>query len=126
MFSNLPGVVEVVDEVLDNGRGVGGLDRLAVVGNDGARGSTGNNDTLLALHHAIRNISTDAGIMHAEGSKPVAYLLAVYTALISLDGDELLAADGETIGESLVTRGVGSDQGVDLLLGELYSENQQC
>lgn len=47
------------------------------------------------------------------------YLLAVHTALVSLDGDELLAADRETTGESLVAGGVGGDQGVDLFLGEL-------
>jgi hypothetical protein len=48
------------------------------------------------------------------------YLLAVYTALVSTDGDELLTADREAISESLVARSVGGDQGVNLLLGELY------
>lgn len=38
------------------------------------------------------------------------YLLAVYTALVSTDGDELLTADGEAVSESLVGRGVGGDQ----------------
>ena len=47
--SNLPGVVEIVDEVLDNGGSVGSLDGLVVVGDDSARGGTGNDDTLLTL-----------------------------------------------------------------------------
>jgi hypothetical protein len=55
IFPNLPGVVEVVDEVLDNGCSVGGLDTLVVVGNDGARGGTGNNDTLLTLYPIQRD-----------------------------------------------------------------------
>lgn len=54
-----------------------------------------------------------------EGNRYV-YLLAVYTALVSTDGDELLTADREAISESLVGRSVGGDQGVNLLLGELY------
>ena len=49
-----------------------------------------------------------------------AYLLAVYTALISPDGDELLTADREATGKGLVARSVGGDQGVNLLLRELY------
>lgn len=57
VFSNLLGFVEVVDEVLDNGRGVGGLDGLAVVGDDGARGGTGNNDTLLTLYHRPKRLA---------------------------------------------------------------------
>lgn len=52
--------------------------------------------------------------------KRYVYLLAVYTALVSTDGDELLTADREAISESLVARSVGGDQGVNLLLGELY------
>lgn len=51
MFPSLPGVVEVVNEVLNDGGSIGGLDGLTVVGDDGARGSTGNDDTLLALYH---------------------------------------------------------------------------
>lgn len=47
------------------------------------------------------------------------YLLAVQTALVGLDADELLTADGETIGKSVVTGGEGGGQGVDVLLGEL-------
>jgi hypothetical protein len=47
------------------------------------------------------------------------YLLAVQTALVSLDADELLTTDGETIGKSVVTGGEGRGQGVDVLLGEL-------
>lgn len=54
-----------------------------------------------------------------EGNGDV-YLLAVYTAFVSTDGDELLTADREAISESLVGRSVGGDQGVNLLLGELY------
>jgi hypothetical protein len=48
-----------------------------------------------------------------------AYLLAVQTALISLDANELLAADGETIGKGVGAGGEGRCQGVDVLLGEL-------
>jgi hypothetical protein len=51
------------------------------------------------------------------------YLLAVYTALVGLDGNELLTADGDTVGERVVTGGVGGDQGVDFILGELYRES---
>lgn len=47
------------------------------------------------------------------------YLLAVQTALIGLDRDELLAADGEAVGEGVVAGGKGRGQGVDVLLGEL-------
>lgn len=47
------------------------------------------------------------------------YLLAVETALVGLDRHELLAADGESIGEGVVARGKGRGQGVDVLLGEL-------
>lgn len=47
------------------------------------------------------------------------YLLAVETALISLDGDELLAGDRETVGERVIGGGVSGDQGVDFFLGEL-------
>lgn len=49
----------------------------------------------------------------------MAYLLAVQTALVSLDADILLTADGETIGEGVGGRGEGRGQGVDVLLGEL-------
>lgn len=45
----LLGVVDVVDQVLDDSSGVGGLDALAVVGDDGAGGGTDNNGALLAL-----------------------------------------------------------------------------
>lgn len=38
----------------------------------------------------------------------VAHLLAVQTALVSLDGNELLAADGESIGKGVVGGGEGS------------------
>lgn len=47
------------------------------------------------------------------------YLLAVETALVGLDRDELLAADGEAIGEGVVAGGEGRGEGVDVLLGEL-------
>lgn len=47
------------------------------------------------------------------------YLLSVEGAGVSLDGDELLAADGETVGESVGGVGEGRGQAVDVLLGEL-------
>jgi len=47
------------------------------------------------------------------------YLLAVQTALVSLDGDEFLATDGETVGEGIVGGGESSSQGVDVILGKL-------
>lgn len=53
------------------------------------------------------------------GERRETYLLAVQTALVSLDADELLAADGETIGKGVVAGGEGRGQGVDVLLGEL-------
>lgn len=53
------------------------------------------------------------------GESGKAYLLAVQTALVSLDADELLAADGETIGKGVGAGGEGRGQGVDILLGEL-------
>jgi hypothetical protein len=49
LLYRLPGVVDVVDEVLDNGCGVGGLDGLAVVGDHDARDGLDDDDTLLAL-----------------------------------------------------------------------------
>lgn len=48
------------------------------------------------------------------------YLLAVQTALVSLDADKLLTADRETVGKSVVAGGKGRGQGVDILLGELW------
>lgn len=51
--------------------------------------------------------------------KCVAYLLAVQTALVSLDADILLTTDGEAIGKRVGGRGEGRGQGVDVLLGEL-------
>ena len=50
------------------------------------------------------------------------YLLAVYTALVGPDNNELVTADGDTVGERVVAGGVRGDQGVDFLLGELYRE----
>jgi hypothetical protein len=50
------------------------------------------------------------------------YLLAVYTALVGPDNNELVTTDGDTVGECVVAGGVGGDQGVDFLLGELYRE----
>jgi hypothetical protein len=49
----------------------------------------------------------------------VAYLLAVKTARVGLDGDELLATDGETVGESGVGVSEGRGQSVDVLLRHL-------
>lgn len=43
-------VVDVVDQVLDNGRGVGGLHALAVVGDDRAGRGADNDGALLALY----------------------------------------------------------------------------
>lgn len=43
-------------------------------------------------------------VMRGSG---VAHLLAVQTALISPDGNELLAADGESVGEGVVGGGEG-------------------
>ena len=52
-------LVEVVNQVLNDSGGVGGLDALTVVGNDGARGSAGHDDTLLTLKrkHILAPIS---------------------------------------------------------------------
>lgn len=49
----------------------------------------------------------------------MAYLLAVQTALVSLDANILLTTDGEAIGKGVGGRGEGRGQGVDVLLGEL-------
>lgn len=49
----------------------------------------------------------------------VAYLLAVQTARIGLDADELLATDGEAVGEGGVGVSEGRGQGVDVVLGHL-------
>jgi len=46
----------------------------------------------------------------------VAYLLAVQTARIGLDADELLATDGEAVGESGGGVSEGRGQGIDVLL----------
>lgn len=46
---HLPGVVDVVNEVLDNGCGVGSLDGLGVVGDNDAGDGLDNDNTLLAL-----------------------------------------------------------------------------
>lgn len=53
------------------------------------------------------------------GERGEAYLLAVQTALVSPDADELFAADGETIGKGAGAGGEGRGQRVDVLLGEL-------
>lgn len=47
--NHLPGVVDVVHEVLDDSRGVGGLDGFGVVGNDHARHGLDGDNTFLAL-----------------------------------------------------------------------------
>ena len=47
------------------------------------------------------------------------YLLAVQTAGIGLDRDELLTTDGEAIGKGVVGGGEGRGEGVDILLREL-------
>ena len=47
--AHLLGVVDVVDDLLDNGSGVGGLDTLGVVGDHSAGRSTDNDGTLLTL-----------------------------------------------------------------------------
>ena len=49
----------------------------------------------------------------------VAYLLAVQTARIGLDADELLATDGESVGKGRVGVSEGRGQGVDVLLVHL-------
>lgn len=41
-------------------------------------------------------------VFMGRGERVYVYLLAVYTALVSTDGDELLTADREAISESLV------------------------
>lgn len=43
-------LVEVVNEVLNDSGGVGGLGTLAVVGDDSAGGSASDDNTLLTLH----------------------------------------------------------------------------
>ena len=43
-------VVDVVDQVLHNSGGIGGLHALAVVGDDGAGGGANDDGTLLALY----------------------------------------------------------------------------
>lgn len=48
--NNLLRVVDVVDEVLNDGCGVGGLDALAVVGDHGASRGADDDDALLTLH----------------------------------------------------------------------------
>lgn len=71
VFSGLLGVVEVVDKVLDNSGRVGGLDGLSVVGDDGARGGTGNDNTLLALCHRPKRLAyirIEHDIMHFRNS----------------------------------------------------------
>lgn len=50
---HLPGVVDVVNEVLDNNCCVGGLNGFVVVGNNNARDGLDNDDTLLALYDGV-------------------------------------------------------------------------
>lgn len=45
----LPGVVDVVDEVLNDGGGVGELDGFGVMGDNDARDGLDSNNTLLVL-----------------------------------------------------------------------------
>lgn len=47
------------------------------------------------------------------------YLLAVQTATIGLDRDELLPTNGEAVGESIGVGGESCSQSVDVLLREL-------
>lgn len=73
-------LVEVVNQVLNDSGGVGGLDALTVVGDNGARGSAGHDDTLLTLKRKdiLAPISPGG---HGRGNRaepPMgAYLLAV-------------------------------------------------
>jgi hypothetical protein len=69
-----------------------------------------------------RDPKPEKAIIYVEQMPEVSYLLAVYTALIGLDADELLAGDGNTVSEGVVTGGVGRDQRVNFLLGELCKE----
>lgn len=59
------------------------------------------------------------GALRASPECPGDYLLAVQAATIGLDRDELLAADGETVGEGVAVGGESRGQGVDVFLGEL-------
>lgn len=54
------------------------------------------------------------------------YLLAVQTALIGLDRHELLAANGEAIGEGVVAGGKGCGERVDVFLRELIRPDSGC
>ena len=48
-----------------------------------------------------------------------AYLLAVQTAVVSLDGDELLSANGDTGTKGRVGVLKGSDKALEFLRGDL-------
>ena len=50
---HLPGVVDVVNEVLDNNCCVGGLNGFIVVGDNNAGDGLDNDDTLLALYDGV-------------------------------------------------------------------------
>lgn len=114
-------VVDVVDQVLHHSRGVSSLHFLAVVGDDGAGRGADNDGALLALQ-----ISESASfVLRGMNVEPldmwVGYLLAVETALVGLDSQELLTADGEATVERVLAGGKGRSEGVDVLLGELHT-----
>lgn len=52
-----------------------------------------------------------------------AYLLAVQTALVGLDGDELVTTKGESVGEGVIAGAESCSKGVDLVLGELKPDD---
>ena len=110
---HLPGVVDVVNEVLDNNCCVGGLNGFVVVGNNNAR--DGLDTTIPSLPCMTVLVSYSLLRLSARGT----YLLAVDAAVISPDGEELVTSDGETVGLDMGGVAEGRSKTGDLLRRDL-------
>lgn len=110
---DLPGVVDVVDEVLNDGGGVGELDGFGVMGDNDARDGLDSNNTLLVLIASMDLVYSPS--CETRPCQLRAYLFAVQTTVVGSDDKELVTSNGETVGLSRARVPEASCQTANLL-----------